>query len=244
VSHAQEHLGNEPSSELWGEHRARYRFAAQFAPDKRVLDVACGAGFGLTMLRAAGACAVGMDLDADALREARSLAGPCLARTDATNLPLAAHSMDVVTSFETLEHVADAAGLIHEVRRVLGPGGVLVLSTPNRAFGPPELHTGNPFHIREFTAGELHDLLAECFASVRIYGQWPAPSYRFVPFRMVDPDWSPGAVTWKVLNRLPFGIKNTLAQKLSGRPWYPAETHYRFEEGRADGAHALLAVDT
>ena len=49
----EERLGNDPTSELWGEHRSRYRFAAQFVTGKRVLDVACGSGFGLGMLRAA-----------------------------------------------------------------------------------------------------------------------------------------------------------------------------------------------
>jgi SAM-dependent methyltransferase len=154
-------------------------------------------------------------------------------------LPVADDRLDVVTSFETLEHVGDAAALVAELRRVIRPGGTLILSTPNREFGPP---TTNPFHIQEFSPAELHALLGQAFADVTIYGQWPEPSYRFVPFKMLDPDYSRAALTWKVVNRLPFGVKDALARAVNGRPWYPGETQYCFSEDRTDGAHALVAV--
>jgi len=67
VSEAEERLGTDSTSELWGEHRSRYRFAAPFVADQRVLDVACGSGFGLAMLRAAGARPIGFDYDAHPL---------------------------------------------------------------------------------------------------------------------------------------------------------------------------------
>jgi SAM-dependent methyltransferase len=108
MSEAEERLGYDPTSELWGEHRSRYRFAAQWVAGKRVLDVACGAGFGLEMLRAAGANAVGLDLDFDALCQGSQ------AQADATRLPLSDASMDVVASFETIEHVPDARALVVE----------------------------------------------------------------------------------------------------------------------------------
>ena len=59
----EERLANDPTSELWGEHRSRYRFAAQFAAGQRILDVASGAGFGLQMLRQANGCPIGLDYD-------------------------------------------------------------------------------------------------------------------------------------------------------------------------------------
>jgi SAM-dependent methyltransferase len=235
MSAAEERLGREPTSELWGEHRSRYRFAAQWVAGKRVLDVACGAGFGLDMLRAAGASAIGMDLDYAPLR-----GGWRQVQADATRLPLADASVDVIASFETIEHVPDARALVLELRRVLRPGGVLVLSTPNREFGPPERHTGNPFHVQEFTAPELHALLREWFEQVQLYGQRPVPSYRFVPYLMVVPDRSPSALAWKALNRLPFGARECIARGVSGRSFYPSEADYRFDG--TDGAHALVAV--
>ena len=235
MSAAEERLGRDPTSELWGEHRSRYRFAAQWVAGKRVLDVACGAGFGLEMLRAAGACAIGVDLDFAPLRGSRRQV-----QADAARLPLADASMDVIVSFETIEHVPDARALVHELRRVLRPGGVLVLSTPNREFGPPERHTGNPFHVQEFTAPQLEALLGESFDDVQLYGQRPDPSYRFVPYLMVERNLSPEALAWKALNRLPFGVKERFARGVSGRSFYPSEADYRFDG--TGGAHALVAV--
>jgi len=235
VSAAEERLGRDPTSELWGEHRSRYRFAAQFVAGKRVLDVACGAGFGLEMLRDAGACAIGMDLDFDPLR-----GGTSQVQADAARLPLSDASMDVIASFETIEHVPNARALVEELRRVLRPGGVLVLSTPNRDFGPSERHTNNPFHVQEFTAPELHALLCESFDQVKLHGQRPDPSYRFVPYLMVERDLSPQALAWKAINRLPFAVKERIATSISGRSFYPGEADYRFVE--TDGAHALVAV--
>ena len=244
MSGAEERLANDPTSELWGEHRSRYRFAARLAgPGQRVLDVASGAGFGLALLEHSGAWPVGVDYSAHALADVRERQ-PCaaLVRADAARLPFADESFDVVVSFETIEHVADACALVRAIRRVLKPGGLLVLSTPNRAFGPPARHASNPFHVREFTPDELRHLLSRAFADVRLYGQRPHPVYRYVPFLMVDRDLAPAALAWKLMVRLPFKAKDRLARALSGRPFYPGEDDYCFDADRVDGAHALLAV--
>jgi hypothetical protein len=132
--------------------------------------------------------------------------------------------------------------MVAELRRILKPGGRLVLSTPNKSFGPPALHTGNPFHIQEFTAAQLHALLRERFAEVRLYGQHPAASYRYVPFRMVERHLEPAALAWKLLARLPFSVRNLVALGVSGRPFYPSERDYVFAVDTWADAHALLAV--
>lgn len=131
--------------------------------------------------------------------------------------------------------------MVSELRRVLKPGGALVLSTPNRDFGPPERHTTNTFHIREFTAPELRGLLCQHFRSVRLFGQRPCATYRYVPFLMVESDWSAAAFVWKLLVRFPYGLKNCLALTMSGRPFYPGETDYEFDVETSE-AHALVAV--
>ena len=249
MSAAEERLGNDPESELWGEHRSRYRFACQRLPRSRpsgtprVLDIACGSGFGLQMLAEAGARVVGTDLDPAALSEAhRTAPGAALVRGDAGRLPFASDSFDLVTSFETLEHVPAPRALISELRRVLRHGGRLVLSTPNREFGPAWLHTGNPFHVQEFTAAELRALLAECFEDVRLFGQRPSAAYRYVPYLLVDRHLEPPALAWKVMNRLPYRLKNRLALILGGRAFYPGEADYCFTPEAWHGTHALVAV--
>lgn len=240
---AEEHLANDPTSELWGEHRSRYRFAARFVSGKRVLDVASGAGFGMQMLRAAGACPVGVDYDQDALYEVRRIEPQAtLVHADATRMPFRDATIDVVVSFETLEHVPDAGAMVREIRRVLKADGCLVLSTPNRGFGPRELHSTNPFHVREFSADELRDVLCASFSTVDVYGQRPTPHYRYVPYLMIDPHYEPSALLWKLQLRLPLRVRERIALLVSGRPFYPDERQYTFDRDDTERAHALVAV--
>ena len=242
---AAERLANDRRSELWGEHRGRYRFACQLVTSgARVLDVACGAGFGLQMLlQQPGVRPLGVDLDPTAVAEARALApAASLVRADAARLPLLDQVVDLAISFETIEHVPDARALVAELRRVVRPGGCLVLSTPNREFFPPQRRTRNPFHVREFSAGELRELLLAFFAEVVLHGQRVSPSYRYVPFLLVKPARQPSAVAWKLVNRLPFAVKDALARRLTGRPFFPGETDYVFTPNEWQNAHALVAV--
>ena len=106
------------------EHVARYRFARERVRG-RILDVACGTGYGTAMLGA-----VGLDLSLEALRYARRHPAPYVA-ADAAVLPFG-RVFDAVVSFETIEHVADAGRFVSECARVLKPGGVFLVSTPNR----------------------------------------------------------------------------------------------------------------
>ncbi|HEX7896839.1 MAG TPA: class I SAM-dependent methyltransferase [Planctomycetota bacterium] len=145
------------------EHLARYRFARERVAG-RVLDVACGTGYGAALLGA-----VGVDLSMDALRAARNETDR-LIRADAQRLPFGG-IFDAVVSFETVEHVADAERFVAECRRVLRPGGVLVMSTPNRELWSPRSSKPlQPHHTREFSRKEFLALLGP-FRDVTLFGQ-------------------------------------------------------------------------
>jgi SAM-dependent methyltransferase len=155
------------------EHRGRYLWAAQMAEGRNVLDAGCGTGYGTDILAAAGASdAVGVDISSDAIEHARSLTSRASVEFvlgDLHELPFADHAFDLVVCFEAIEHVDDQARVITELKRVLRPDGLLVLSSPNRHVYPP----GNPYHTHEFTPEELDEALHDVFSNVRLYLQSP-----------------------------------------------------------------------
>ncbi len=81
-------------------------------------------------------------------------------------LPFAAESFDCVITFQVIEHIRRDVELVREIHRVLRPGGRLILTTPNA----PASLTRNPWHVREYRADELRNLLASCFGRIEMLG--------------------------------------------------------------------------
>jgi SAM-dependent methyltransferase len=153
------------------EHVYRYRFALQFAAGRRVLDIACGMGYGAAaMLRAGAKSVTGVDIDPDICAYVTRCHGISTQAGSAEKIPLSDASVDVVVSFETIEHVREPAVFLWECRRVLVPNGVIVISTPNRDVCR-RITPHNPFHCSELGAAELAALLETSFSPVRYYAQ-------------------------------------------------------------------------
>lgn len=159
------------SEPLFREHEARYVFASKFVKDKAVLDVACGTGIGTHYLLTEGArSCLGLDIDRLAIDYARAAYESCqFEECDARSLCISDSSIDVVVSFETIEHLRDQLKFLSECNRVLRPGGVLLCSTPNRTMS--RWTTENPFHMHEFTVAEFARTLETVFMDVRVFGQ-------------------------------------------------------------------------
>jgi ubiquinone/menaquinone biosynthesis C-methylase UbiE len=174
------------------EHRARYAFAARLVAGKRVVDCACGDGFGTADFASAGSRQiVAIDASVDAVIAARR-AGAGVTRgvlADATRLPLASNWADVFICLETLEHVDEGERLLDEAARVLTRAGTFVCSTPNRIV----THPGAPlttrpisrFHAREYAVEEFRQLLAARFEQVELFGQNPQPRIQARAFAMI-----------------------------------------------------------
>jgi SAM-dependent methyltransferase len=144
------------------EHLARYRFARDHAGE-RILDVACGTGYGTAMLHA-----VGVDLSLEALHYARRHPASYVA-ADAARLPFR-RSFDSVVSFETIEHVPDPGRFVGECARVLKPGGTFIVSTPNRElWSPRSAKPVQRHHVREFSRKEFLEVLKPF--KVQLFGQ-------------------------------------------------------------------------
>ena len=167
----------ELSGEIAHEHWHRYAFARRFVAGRRVVDVACGEGYGSALLAGLAQSVVGVDIDAAAVAHAKAAyAGrPRLRFVDgsAADLPLPDASADTIVSFETIEHLEGALqpAMIAEFARVLAPGGVLVLSSPNRVEYSEARNYVNPFHLRELDRDELAAVLGAAFPARRWYRQ-------------------------------------------------------------------------
>lgn len=155
---------------LEAEHLARYRWAATLAAGKRVLDAGCGTAYGTAILSSAGADeVVGVDLAEGVLDSVRAEMPESveLRVADLARLDLEDDSFDLVVCFEVIEHFEEPQAILDQLVRVLAPGGVLLVSSPNRGVYPP----GNPHHHHEFKPAELAADLGRRLANVRLMRQ-------------------------------------------------------------------------
>jgi glycosyltransferase involved in cell wall biosynthesis/SAM-dependent methyltransferase len=156
------------------EHMHRYVIAKRIVEGKDVLDIASGEGFGSSLLADKAKSVIGVDISEEAVAHAQAKYGaPHLnfRAGSATAIPLEDHSVDVVVSFETIEHITGHEEMLSEIKRVLRPGGVLIMSTPDKATYSDTPNYKNPFHVRELYHDEFRALLASQFAHVRMHGQ-------------------------------------------------------------------------
>ena len=147
------------------EHHARYRWAAKLARDRTVLDAGCGTGFGSEILARSGATRVdGFDVSLEAVEHALRRAGELAEFVvgDLNRIPFPDDAFELVTCFEAIEHVADPFRVMDELRRVVAPGGLVLVSTPNRGV----YAAGNPHHLHELTSEEFATALRERFPHV------------------------------------------------------------------------------
>jgi len=149
----------------------RYGWAVAQTTGARVLEVACGAGAGLEYLAQGAARVVGLDYTAAVLAQAQAASRTPLAQADAQRLPFAAGAFDGVVCFEAIYYLADLAAFLAECRRVLVPGGRLLLCTSNPDW--PDFVAGR-YTTRYWGVPELADALKQAgFAEVALWGALP-----------------------------------------------------------------------
>jgi SAM-dependent methyltransferase len=153
-------------------HLVRYAFAAGLCHGKDVLDAACGVGYGSAYLAAAGGRVLGVDVDAATVDYARRrYGGPGIRfeTMDVCALELPDAAVDVVCSFETIEHVNEPEAAVREAARILRPAGVYVVSTPR--VDETTRAPANPHHRIELSRGDFERLLRGHFGDVEVLGQ-------------------------------------------------------------------------
>lgn len=175
---------------IWLDHVARYGFASKYVKGNFVLDIACGTGYGSDLLCRRGAKSViGMDILSETIDFARAKYksnGLQFKVGDILEIGLSKNYFDVITCFETIEHVSNQEKALREIRRVLKPNGLLIISSPNRKLSSPGRGLNDPpvnaFHIKEHSTEEFISFLSNFFEISEVYGQRGKWKILFLPF--------------------------------------------------------------
>lgn len=156
------------------EHIHRYLLAQEIAQGKIVLDIASGEGYGSALLAEKATKVIGVDISPDAIKYAQNRyksdnlvfkIGSCV------DIPLPNSIFDLVVSFETLEHVEQHNDMLKEIKRVLKPNGIIIISTPDKLNYSIKPSYKNPFHKKELFKEEFLQLLQAFFENIIVFGQ-------------------------------------------------------------------------
>lgn len=201
-------------------HQSDYERAQKLVRDKIVLDLGCNSGYGTNILSRACNRVIGADVSQNAIETATAKYqrdNLSFLLIDGLSLPFESASFDVITSFQVVEHIADYATYFREIRRVLKPDGILLLTTPNAAIRvKPGAKPWNPFHVHEFRSNEFRTFLQGYFPSVKVIGQFATDKAYAIEFNrciqqrdQIDIESKQGFKRW-IVSCIPPPIANRL----------------------------------
>lgn len=151
-------------------HKDRYNFALKYAKDKNILDAASGLGYGTNMLSGVAKSVIGIEYSKEAVDYANFFyrKNNCeFMQGDIRSLPYTDNNFDLITSFETIEHIPNSDKFLNEVLRTLKPNGMFICSVPNNWSSDED----NPYHIKTFNYKTFTKLLSEYFIIEHLYNQ-------------------------------------------------------------------------
>lgn len=161
-------------SENMAEHLHRYAVAKGFTTNKTVLDIACGEGYGSNLMAQGAAQVYGVDIDKGAVQNAKAkYKQPNLSFLvgSADQIPIPDASVDVVVSFETIEHHDKHDEMLSEIKRVLKADGILIMSSPDKKYYTDETGDTNSFHVKELYQHEFKALINKYFSNCNYFNQ-------------------------------------------------------------------------
>lgn len=189
------------------DHLARYAFAKGYVQNAHVLDIACGVGYGsVPILEGEAESYTGVDINESLIQYARNIYGSGKVNfTVGDIISYNEGSYDIITCFETIEHIQDFSFALKNLYRLLKSNGTLIISSPNRLITSPNSLNiydipANKFHTHEFIPVELKNILKSLgFTTQRLYGQrqriWIPNKYlRFRYNKYFNPDYRKTAI--------------------------------------------------
>jgi len=155
-------------------HLHRYALAIELSQNKHVLDIASGEGYGSNLIAKVASKVTGVDISQEAIdfsKKKYKRKNLNFIKGSADNIPLVDNSVDLVVSFETIEHHNKHNEMFKEIKRVLKSGGVLIMSSPDKLNYSKSINHDNHFHIKELFREEFKGLVVENFSYSKIYYQ-------------------------------------------------------------------------
>jgi SAM-dependent methyltransferase len=227
-------LPDVPEENYWFQrHLVVYQWIAARTHGRRVVDLACGEGYGSAVLGRTAASVVGVDANPEAFAHAQAKYTAETVRFERNMIELWQGDVDCVVFLQTIEHVQDPDAVLEHVKALIGPRGVAYISTPNVLTLAPkgEERSGNPWHVREYKPHEYRELCERHFASVDLLGLFHARKLRAHQVAIERLGWD------SVHARL--GITERFYDRFT-----PAISvrDFAMRRGRLDGALDLLAV--
>jgi 2-polyprenyl-3-methyl-5-hydroxy-6-metoxy-1,4-benzoquinol methylase len=174
-------LPDVPEENYWfRRHLAVYEWIAVRAGGRRVVDLACGEGYGSAVLARTARSVVGVDANPEAFAHARAKYTAANLSFERNMVELWTGDVDCVVFLQTIEHVPDPDGVLERIRELIGPAGVAYVSTPNVLTLSPKgaERSGNPWHVREYRPEEYRALCARHFSRVELLGLFHARKLR------------------------------------------------------------------
>lgn len=156
------------------DHLHRYAITSKYTKDKIVLDIASGEGYGTNLISKNAKFVYGVDIDKDSIEHAKNKyksENIKFLHGSTDKIPLGNHSVDVVVSYETIEHHDRHDEMMKEIKRVLKPDGIVIISTPDKYYYSDIRNFNNKFHVKELYKKEFSDLISKYFINIQLLNQ-------------------------------------------------------------------------
>jgi ubiquinone/menaquinone biosynthesis C-methylase UbiE len=218
--------------EFGTEHQQRYEFFHKYYHGKKVLDAACGSGYGSYHISNSGAAAVlGIDISNESVEAAKKkYRNPNLQyrQSDCSDLRVLNEKFDLIISLETLEHLTDPASFIKSAADTLNPGGYFICSTPNkmRLSGAGYI---NQYHLKELDYEDFYKAMADNFSVEECFHQTETlPYMRYMELKYLI-GTQENRLVWYFFQRIENGIRKMIGRSFKKEPFMNPTLGFQYE---------------